>query len=235
MKMIAWSADETARPKTIFQQSQPHEMEIVMTNRIGLNFTSSWPAMATILMSGVSQTSGTGHKKRLSWRSRMAAATWLVALIAASAFGQNPSAQFMEKVNATAPVHSIPTASNKSYIAASVYASAGLECKLYPQGSPVSSTLTVNTDDDGYARFHAVRAATGDAVKQLNLDCTDSTGHSSSYSVDLTSDETFAPRPLNLASERGVDRPALKGDPLSYSQSKLIKAGYGVRPDPKKD
>jgi hypothetical protein len=49
------------------------------------------------------------------------------------------------------------------------------------------------------------------------------------------SDDTFAPRPVNLASERGVDRPALSGDPLSYTQSQLIQAGYGLRPDPQKD
>ena len=88
------------------------------------------------------------------------------------------------------------------------------------------------TDDDGYARFHAVRATASDAVQRLALDCTDSAGKSYSYSVDLTSDDTFAPRPLNLANERGTDRPALKGDPLSYSQSELIQAGYGLRPDP---
>jgi len=43
------------------------------------------------------------------------------------------------------------------------------------------------------------------------------------------SDDTFAPRPVNLANERGTDRPALKGDPLSYTQSQLIQTGYGLR------
>jgi hypothetical protein len=67
------------------------------------------------------------------------------------------------------------------------------------------------------------------------LDCTDSDGRISSYSVDLTSDDTFTPRPVNLANEPGADRPALEGDPLSYTQLQLIQAGYGLRPDPVND
>ena len=126
-------------------------------------------------------------------------------------------------------------ASKKSYLPASVPALPGLQCKVYPKGSDFSSGLAVFTDDDGYARFHAVRAAAGDVVRQLTLDCTDSAGKTYSYSVDLTSEDTFAPRPVNLANERGVDRPALKGDPMSYTQSELIDAGYGLRPDPVKD
>jgi hypothetical protein len=173
---------------------------------------------------------GAAHGRRLPWQTRMAAGAFLAVLMAATTFGQGG-----EKVNAVAPVHPIPGTPKKSYTPASVQASPGLECKLYPTGGSPSAGLEVYTDDDGYARFHAVRAVAADAVQQLSLDCTDSAGHSSTYSVDLTSDETFAPRPLNLANERGIDRPALKGDPLSYSQSKLIKAGYGVRPDPKKD
>jgi Tectonin domain len=232
MKTSAWNADQ-ANGKTIFEQ--PSDKEVVMTNNMGINFTSSCPAPAARLMLTFDRTKDGGYKKRWPFRSRMAVATCVAVLMAATAFGQNHSSQFMEKVNATTPIHPIPSAPKKSYTAASVYASPGLECKLYPTGSAPSTGLTVYTDDDGYARFHAVRAAAGDAVHQLNMDCTDSAGHSSSYSVDLTSNDTFAPRPLNLANELGIDRPALKGDPLSYTQSELIKAGYGVRPDPKKD
>jgi hypothetical protein len=106
---------------------------------------------------------------------------------------------------------------------------------MYPEGSAPSAGLTVFTDDDGYARFHAVRVAAGEKVQRLTLDCKDSDGKPSVYSVDLTSDDTFAPRPVNLANERGIDRPALAGDPLSYTQSALIQAGYGLRPDPEKN
>jgi hypothetical protein len=130
------------------------------------------------------------------------------------------------------PPDSVSTASKKSYEPASVLAFPGLHCKLYPTGSEPSSGVEVFTDNDSYARFHAVRAAAGDAVQQLTLDCTDSEENTSSYSVDLTSDDTFAPRPVNLANEPGIDRPALQGDPLSYTQTQLIQAGYGLRPDP---
>jgi hypothetical protein len=68
-----------------------------------------------------------------------------------------------------------------------------------------------------------------DAVQRLTLDCTDSDGPTSTCPVDLMADDTFTPR------ERGKDRPALTGDPLSYTRSELIEAGYGLRPDPDKD
>jgi hypothetical protein len=170
------------------------------------------------------------HKKHSLWQGRLAAGTGLAILMAATAFGQD-----VEKAKAEAPAHPIPTAPKKIFTPASVYASTGLRCKLYTSGAARPAGLDVYTDDDGYARFYAVRASADDAVKQLNLYCADSAGHSSSYIVDLTSDDTFAPRPLNLATERGIDRPALKRDPLSYTQAELLKAGYGLRPDPKKD
>jgi hypothetical protein len=123
----------------------------------------------------------------------------------------------------------------KRYVAASAHVLPGLQCKLYPMGNSPSEGVTVITDDDGYARFHAVRATVGDAVQRLTLDCVDSTGRPSSFPVNLASDDTFAARPVNLAAERGIDRPGLKADPLSYTQSQLIQTGYGLRPDPVKD
>ncbi len=167
--------------------------------------------------------------------SKLAAGTCLAVLMTTTAFGKDLLGHDQETVNATAAVHPIPSAPKKSYTPAAVYASPGLECTLYPTGSAPSAGLPVYTDDDGYARFHAVRAVAGDAVHQLNMDCTDSAGHSSFYTVDLTSDDTFASRPLNLVDERGTNRPALEGDPRSYTQSQLIQAGYGLRPDPEKE
>jgi hypothetical protein len=120
----------------------------------------------------------------------------------------------------------------KRYTPASIQALPGLQCKLYPQGGAPASGLDVFTDDDGFARFHAVRPEAGDAVQQLVLDCKNSAGNNSNFTVDLSAEATFVPRPVNLASERGSDRPALRGDPLSYSHSALIQAGYGLRPDP---
>lgn len=127
---------------------------------------------------------------------------------------------------------SASAAPKKRYTAASVRALPGLQCKVYPAGSSPAAAVTVFTDDDGYARFHAVRAAAEDDVQQLTMDCTDPTGQTASYPIDLTSEETFAPRQVDLAHESGRDRPVLKGDPMSYSQSQLIQAGYGMRPNP---
>jgi hypothetical protein len=126
-------------------------------------------------------------------------------------------------------------AAAENFEPASVHASPGLNCNVYPTGSSSTDGVPVFTDDDGYARFYAKKASQGDSVSQLTLDCKDSTGRTYSYFADLTSPETFTPRPLNLATERGTDRPALEGDPLSYTQSQLIQAGYGLRPDPVKD
>ncbi len=122
----------------------------------------------------------------------------------------------------------------KSFSAASVRASPGLNCKLYPPGAP-SAGVSLVTDDDGYARFHAAKSAAHDAIQRLVLDCLDASGKSSTYSVDLTSSETFAPNPINLAKSPGTDRPALTGDPLSHAQSQLLAEGYGLRPDPVKN
>jgi hypothetical protein len=121
------------------------------------------------------------------------------------------------------------------FAAASVLASSGLNCKLHPPGSPPSAGVTVLTSDDGYARFYAAKKTVSDAINRLTLDCVDATGKPSSYSVDLTSNATFAPNSLNLANLPGADRLALSRDPLSYAQSELLEAGYGLRPDPVKN
>src|SRR5262249_42262948 len=125
---------------------------------------------------------------------------------------------------------SVRTASTSRFLPASIKAAPDLECKLHAQGSEPSSGLTVFTDGDGYARFYAVRAKIGGSSQMLT--CTDKAGRTSSYAVDLTSDATFANRPLDIANEPGIDRPALTGDPLSYTQAELSKRGYGLRPEP---
>jgi hypothetical protein len=132
----------------------------------------------------------------------------------------------------TAATSAGPSLQTRSFAAASIRALPGLQCTIHPAGSAPSAGVSVFTNDDGYARFYAVKMTAGDAVKQLTMDCTDAAGKPSSYSIDLTSDETFAPNPLNLANERGTDRPALRGDPLSFTESQLLDAGYGLRPDP---
>jgi hypothetical protein len=127
---------------------------------------------------------------------------------------------------------SIPVAEKKAFVPASVLAAPGLQCKLYPFGGDPAKGINVFTDDDGYARFHAVRATAADTVRLLTLACEDQAGKVSTYSVDLTSNGTFAARPIDLAKQGGINRPALTGNPLEFSQAELIRLGYGLRPDP---
>ena len=117
------------------------------------------------------------------------------------------------------------------FLPASVKAAPDLRCTLHPPGSPVAG-IPVFTDADGYARFHAVRQPPGSAAERLTLSCTDPAGGAVSYPVDLNANETFADRPLDIASEPGIDRPALTGDPMSRTQAELSRDGYGLRPDP---
>ena len=118
----------------------------------------------------------------------------------------------------------------KRFLHASVKAAPDLKCRLHAKGSPPSTGIPVFTDDDGYARFMAVRASAADAPQSLS--CTDAAGKASAYAVDLKSDEVFANRPLDIAKERGVDRPALAGDPMKFTQAELSQKGYGLRPNP---
>jgi len=126
----------------------------------------------------------------------------------------------------------LPPTAGRRYEAASVLAEPGLECKVYPAGQDPDKAARVHTDSDGYARFYSIRAASTSAVRELALDCVNRDGKASSYTADLASDQTFAPRNLRLEDEPGIDRPALTGDPLAWSQQDLLQAGYGLRPDP---
>lgn len=159
----------------------------------------------------------------------------LAAFIATPLLLAAVSSASAQEATTTAPQpHAHHALSQKSFTAASVFAAPDLQCRIYPSGGDASKALPVHTDSDGYARFHAVRAIAGDKVRELTLDCKDSAGKRSTYPVDLTAEETFVPRPLDLEREPGIDRPALTGDPLAYSEAELIQAGYGPRPDPVK-
>jgi hypothetical protein len=175
-----------------------------------------------------STAASTGEESILS-RMSLTLVTAVLALMVS--FAGAAAAQLEIHPFPAAPASPIPTGSTKSYLPASVLAFPGSQCLLHRPGSD-SKGLPVFADDDGYVRFYAVRATPGDAFQQRNLECTDSAGKAHSYSVDLASDDTFVPRPVNPANERGTDRPALTGDPLSYSETELIQAGYGPRPDP---
>jgi hypothetical protein len=110
-----------------------------------------------------------------------------------------------------------------------------MKCDLGGTGTSGSAKIRLYTDDDGYARFQAVRPETGAEPKPLTMDCADPKGETHSYPINLNDPTVFAPNPLNIAHERGIDRPALAGNPLHYTQQQLLLGGYGLRPDPKKN
>jgi Tyrosine-protein kinase ephrin type A/B receptor-like len=117
---------------------------------------------------------------------------------------------------------------------ASVVAPAGASCVLRPQGDTAPEhSITIIVDADGVARFQAARATQPGAVAALALDCTGPDGKSQTIIVDLRSDSTFDSRPFDAVRAGLSVRPALTGDPESYTAGELIRQGYGLRPDPK--
>jgi hypothetical protein len=126
-----------------------------------------------------------------------------------------------------------PSASKQgSMTPAAVKVRPGLFCKLYPKGGKPTEGLPIHTDDDGYARFHALRMQEASKNRYQILDCTDDQEKHSVVPVDFASKDIFAPHRLDIDGERGKARPALTGDPFAYSEIELMKAGYGLRPDP---
>src|SRR5690349_8752198 len=71
---------------------------------------------------------------------------------------------------------STSTAEKEGFVPASVHAQPELQCRLHSKGSASSTGLPVSTDDDGFARFHAVKLATADPNHELTLDCTNAAG-----------------------------------------------------------
>ncbi len=117
---------------------------------------------------------------------------------------------------------------------AAIKAAPDLKCKLHLADGAASDGLTVYTDEDGYARFHALKTTAESTARRHMLTCSNEAGQVSTFPVDLAANETFAPRPFDLSKARGVDRPALTGDPKSFTQEQLVQRGYGLRPDPEK-
>lgn len=130
-----------------------------------------------------------------------------------------------------AGAQSFAQTTGKTFAAAAVKAQPGLQCTLHPAGSAATDGITLFTNADGYARFHAVKASANEPGAMQTLDCKDKAGKTSSYKVDLAAPETFAAHPFDVAKEPGVDRPALTADLANESTQTLIDKGYGVRPD----
>jgi hypothetical protein len=120
--------------------------------------------------------------------------------------------------------------STSGFLPASIKAAPDLECRLHARGSAITSGLPIFTDGDGYARFYALKGNT--IGRYQTLTCTDNDGRRHTYNLDLVSKAYFVKRPLDLSKERGIERPPLTGDPLSYTQAELSQKGYGLRPKP---
>jgi hypothetical protein len=130
---------------------------------------------------------------------------------------------------------SVRGATEKQPLAAvAVHAKRGLTCKLYTDARQEQRGISLVTDDDGYARFYALRVDALSSNRHQILACKDIRGAASSYAVDLAAADTFIAHPIDLKRERGRDRPALQGDPMSLSQQELVAKGYGLRPDPRR-
>ncbi|MFT3924524.1 MAG: hypothetical protein QM778_18440 [Myxococcales bacterium] len=121
----------------------------------------------------------------------------------------------------------------RTFEAAAVDALPNSDCTLHPQGDPSpEQSVPVMVDEDGVARFDALRATEADDVLYLDLDCRDQTGKTATYTVDLQSEATFTLRPRDDSKSTRPIRPALTGDPMAWSEEALIAGGYGLRPDP---
>ena len=119
---------------------------------------------------------------------------------------------------------------------ASVEVPIGNNCVLHSEDNPdPSQSISFRPDADGVVRFLAVRPTLPNSVNRLALDCTDSQGNANTYPIDLRSEDTFADRPFDPLRAGLAVRPALTGDPLSFTQDQLVEAGYGLRPDPTGD
>jgi hypothetical protein len=116
---------------------------------------------------------------------------------------------------------------------ASIAVAPSSNCILHPEGNQdPKESIHVNADEDGVIRFLAIRPKGPNSVERLALECTTANKRARTYSVDLHSDATFTLRPFDASRTTLAVRPALTGDPRRFSQEELVKAGYGLRPDP---
>jgi hypothetical protein len=95
----------------------------------------------------------------------------------------------------------------------------------------------IPANDEGVIRFLVTPKHEGTAT--ISLSCRGETGATATYPVELTgTSDVEAIRATKIAmdelnkSKPGTLRPALAGDPMSYSQEELVAKGYGTRPDP---
>jgi hypothetical protein len=158
-----------------------------------------------------------------------------VPLLAACSAGNGGGSVGAGLAPAGAPTHLdlAVSAENEVFFKVFPYAT----CTLGASGD--AKPLKVHSDQDGVV--HVSVKPWSQAATQASLDCTTADGGSATYPIELaaTSDsEAIA------ATKRTMDaieqtsslkvRPALGGDPMSYTQDELRAGGYGWRPDPKR-
>lgn len=96
-------------------------------------------------------------------------------------------------------------------------------------GSGASGGVDLASDSTGQVVFYA--KLSGSASNDvLSLTCQSATGAQSTTQITVQVDNSAVAMPP--PAPHGVSRPALPGDPLSYSQQELFSGGYGLRPDP---
>jgi hypothetical protein len=103
-------------------------------------------------------------------------------------------------------------------------------CTLANPSETGSPQQEVASDSSGEVRFFA--QLPGPASVPLTLSCEDASGSVSTQQVQIDVGSSSTATPAPPITPRGKARPALAGDPMSYSQSDLALAGYGLRPDP---
>jgi hypothetical protein len=163
----------------------------------------------------------------IHWQRRGALLCPLV-LVACSS-GASPERQQTSSSALGAPVN------QKTYDTVQVATWPNARCLLIVPNGPDAAQppLPVFADDLGVAQFGAIHAARGDIVTNVELSCEDSGGSRRQvYTVDLTAASAFDPIPASALPAPPKLRPALTGDPMSYSQNWLVQNGYGFRPNP---
>jgi hypothetical protein len=95
--------------------------------------------------------------------------------------------------------------------------------------------LQLDADAGGVVRFHARAFRCSESV-ELQLECVDADGRSSTHILELHAEARPSPPEgavvEDTAAVHGTVVPALEGDPLALTNEELIARGYPPRPDP---
>ena len=89
--------------------------------------------------------------------------------------------------------------------------------------------LNVPSNDSGGVTFY-YNTSSSTSVHTLLLNCRDLRGNVGTYSLQLQASANA--RALTAPAPKGTIRPALTGDPLSYTDAQLVGMGFPPRPDP---